>query len=63
MRREGSRRFLPAIIDAEKNLLGGKRNELPHYSPTESFKKAPAQKRGTGAGTGKSVVKERKSPT
>ena len=30
-----------------EDLLGGKRIELPHYSPAESFKKAPAQKKGT----------------
>jgi adenine specific DNA methylase Mod len=28
-------------------LKGGKRIELPHYAPAESFKKAPAQKKGT----------------
>jgi hypothetical protein len=29
-----------------EELLGGKRIELPHYSPADSFKKAPMQKKG-----------------
>jgi hypothetical protein len=40
-------RQLPKIqILTIEDLLGGKRIELPHYSPAESFKKAPAQKKG-----------------
>jgi len=29
-------------------LLGGRQLELPHYSPADSFKKTPAQTKGTG---------------
>ncbi len=30
-----------------EDLLHGKKPELPHYSPIESFKKAPTQKKGS----------------
>src|ERR1039458_5810121 len=34
-----------------EDLLAGRRIELPHYSPADSFKKATGTKEGNGAGT------------